>query len=120
MLGTLRRRTRSPPDTTFTLIDVGSFRGCGVTTGGAIECWGGGVGGDGRAVGSASPFVSVSAGANHTCGLRSDGTAECWGGPGSDEIPVPAGPFMSIESEGTRACGVRGDGTAECWEASLR
>ena len=61
----------------FTQVSVGWAHSCGLTSTGAIECWG-----DNR-YGQASPpsggFTQVSAGEVHSCGLTSAGVIKCWG-----------------------------------------
>lgn len=84
---------------TFSRISSGFHHTCGLTTGGAVFCWGENgdlqlgrgpvTGGD---VPSGTPtqvgggqlpggvtFTAISAGTNHTCGVGSDGFAYCWG-----------------------------------------
>src|SRR2546426_11160538 len=63
---------------------------CGVTTAGAVYCWGMndyGQLGDGSTTNESSPvpvagglrFAAVSAGYLHSCGVRPTGAAACWG-----------------------------------------
>jgi alpha-tubulin suppressor-like RCC1 family protein len=84
---------------TFDRVSSGEFHTCGLTTTGAVYCWGRNFDlqlGIGPATGSdgafATPqlvalgqrpagvtFTSVSAGRNHSCSVGSDGAAYCWG-----------------------------------------
>ncbi len=82
---------------TFSQLSAGAIHTCGVTTGGAVYCWGYGYYGQlGDNVnhttspyGSSTPvltqapvgvtFVKVSAGDYHTCALASSGNIYCWG-----------------------------------------
>jgi alpha-tubulin suppressor-like RCC1 family protein len=83
----------------FSKISAGSRFTCGLTTGGAIYCWGHnsdlqlgrgpftGGGADsgvpqivsGGELPAGVTFVSVTAGRRHACGIGSDGAAYCWG-----------------------------------------
>ena len=62
----------------FATISTG-FQICGVATGGAAYCWGGGDGPSPVAVRGGVSFATVSAGGGHTCGVTPSGTAYCWG-----------------------------------------
>ena len=78
----------------LTAVGAGDIHTCGVTTGGAIYCWGfngNGELGDGTTTDRAAPvqvvgsgtapliFAAVAAGEGHTCGLTIDHTVYCWG-----------------------------------------
>jgi alpha-tubulin suppressor-like RCC1 family protein len=106
------------PHPQFHDLAAGQFHACGVTTEGAILCWGWGLYGQlgttaktsrcttGEAcadapapVDASGSFSVVTAGAGHTCALGSNGRAFCWGsnthgqlGIGStrEKAPVPA------------------------------
>ena len=82
---------------TFARISAGSGHTCGITTAGALYCWGSnatGQVGDGGGTGGASgvhwrnvpvalmagtSFASVSAGSGFTCAVTTGGTTLCWG-----------------------------------------
>ena len=72
---------------------------CGVSTSGAVFCWGSneyGQLGDSSLVNRAAPtmvpglpdVVSVTAGGIHTCALTRDGTAYCWGWNGRGQLGI--------------------------------
>ena len=74
----------------FAAVSVGGTHACGVTTSGAVYCWGdNGYGqlGDGTSTQRTSPvrvaaaltFRAVSGGSSHTCGLTTTRLAFCWG-----------------------------------------
>ncbi|MBW3553056.1 MAG: hypothetical protein KY466_06085 [Gemmatimonadetes bacterium] len=99
---------------TFAAIATGSAHACGVTTAGAIYCWGDLMNEFGFSFRTSTPrllpdpatgpvtWAEVSAGNVHTCALTSDGRAFCWGGGGNGRlgngvasnsgIPVPVSP----------------------------
>ena len=86
-----------PPFTPWKVIGRGHT--CGLTTGGAVFCWGDDTdlqlgrgpftGGNGQSsapvqvtggeLPAGAAFVSVSVGSRHSCGVASDGAAYCWG-----------------------------------------
>jgi alpha-tubulin suppressor-like RCC1 family protein len=72
---------------TFTALDAGYVRACGLTATGAAYCWGDGQIGDGIIRNYLAPvpiaggltFAMVSPGSFHTCGVTTAGAAYCWG-----------------------------------------
>jgi alpha-tubulin suppressor-like RCC1 family protein len=111
---------------------------CGVTTSGALYCWGAAPGlsvqvGLPAAVGGGLSFASVSIGANHACGVTTSGAAYCWGfeywgeiGDGTDNPGNPtyrANPvavvgglnFAGVSAGSFRTCGLTTGGAAYCW-----
>lgn len=76
---------------TFAQIATGYSHTCGLTTVGAVWCWGGnwtGQLGDGSTTNRATPIAvpglasgvtTIATGFNHTCALKSDATVWCWG-----------------------------------------
>jgi alpha-tubulin suppressor-like RCC1 family protein len=109
---------------------------CGVTTDGALYCWGAGLRGQlgtGSSTSSLVPvqvpgggYTDVSVGGSHVCALRSDGTV-CWGtydlGGFQPAVPIsstptviaPANTFVTLSSGVRHTCGVAANGTASCW-----
>jgi alpha-tubulin suppressor-like RCC1 family protein len=87
---------------TFREISVGYNDACGVTTTGAVYCWGFtqfGEGGPTNAAGfnatpalvsTPAPFMHISAAAVHTCGIATDGTAYCWGSDADGQLGTTA------------------------------
>jgi len=81
-------------------ISVGFDHACGITTQGAVKCWGynGGTLGDGTdfvrnlpvdVIGLDEPAVSISAGDGHTCAILASGGLKCWGHNDSGKIDGP-------------------------------
>jgi len=123
----------------FAALSAGNAHTCGVTTLGAITCWGfNGYGqlGDGSFLARPVPgpilgpddFATVSAGGYHTCGVTTGGTAYCWGynsdgelGDGTTShraIPLPVAGglgFAGLASGGQHTCSVTTQGAAYCW-----
>jgi len=123
---------------TFATVSGGGDHTCGVTTGGAVYCWGNnGLGqlGNGTTTNSATPvavaggltFATVSASTgSFTCGLTRGGAAYCWGakdqlGTGSREqssVPVAVAgghSFSALSTGHDHACALTANGTAYCW-----
>ena len=125
----------------FSAVSAGGSDTCGITTEGAVYCWGydlNGQLGHGTASGSsqASPsevlggfkFAKVSAGYGNNCGVTTASAAYCWGtnsrgelGDGTTDsraIPtaVLGGLNFAIVSTGVgQTCGVTPDHAAYCW-----
>jgi alpha-tubulin suppressor-like RCC1 family protein len=144
--GTPCRKTPSPVDGTlrFRAIGAGGTHGCGVTTGGQVNCWGlnhrGQLGADsvgGTCFGyqctpvpvpikSTLTFGTVVPGNAGTCALSSDGAAWCWGegayAPGgaspfnSTPLAIPTGlRFTMVAASQVHACGRTSAGAVYCW-----
>lgn len=137
-------RTPAPAPSMWRSIDAGMNFTCGVTTAGAVKCWGtnghGQLGTGNRidaatpqaVVGLASGAVSVSAGAWHACAVMETGDAHCWGfgqygqlGNGtfrSSTTPVLvadlAGQVAGLSAGANHTCVVTTSGTAACWGAN--
>lgn len=88
---------------TFSEVAVGAYYACGVTTAGAVYCWGANSAGEAGPTGCCNsrnavpvlvptpvPIVHLAASALHTCGLSSDGTAYCWGANPYGELGTTA------------------------------
>lgn len=126
----------------FQAMSIAHSRTCGLTTAGAISCWGEGPFGDGAAAGiSATPvspqgamtFKAIATAKNHTCGLTTAGAAYCWGsndqnqlGDGTNTTPrltpvaVSGGlTFTSIVAGVDFGCGLTAAGAAWCWGFNL-
>ena len=126
----------------FTALTGGSFEECGLTSAGALHCWGdnqnGQYGyGQGDTLSSFTPRPSapglgltwVSAGGFQVCGIVFSGVTYCWGQNRSGSLgngnlatfisgPVrvaTAVPFVSVSSGLTHTCGLAADGVAYCW-----
>jgi len=123
----------------FAGVSVGWLDGCGITTVGAVYCWGSdyfGQLGDGDSTDQAMPvpvagthvFTSHSAGLLHACGVVTGGAGYCWGNNVSGQLgsgatvssttPVAVAgglTFSSISSNGYHTCGVTTNHAAYCW-----
>ena len=122
--------------------DYGDAATCGLTSGGAVWCWGNGLNGElGNGTNVYDPIalpVQVSGGLSFTklvggmgdqfCGLTSGGDAYCWGrgtegqlGDGSlvnRNTPVGVAAsvkFTAISAGGASTCALAVDGSAWCW-----
>ena len=121
---------------------------CGVTTGGAIYCWGSnsrGQLGDNSGTDQHAPalvqapagvtFQAISAGGQHTCAVTTTGDAYCWGrnefgrlgdGTGADRtapvrVAAPRGvTFASVSTGAAHSCALAAaGGVAYCWGANF-
>ena len=125
---------------TFAAVSPSASSTCGLTTSGAVVCWGFnayGQLGNGTMTNSSIPivvsgggsFASVSAGADITCGVTTSGAAYCWGynaygqlGDGTTTrrltpVAVLGGLTFASVSAGLSfsTCGVTTAGAAYCW-----
>lgn len=125
----------------FATVSAGQRHSCGITTEGALYCWGESVqfqtGVQGNAfVATPQPvlpdlqFLDVSAGATHSCAVRTNGVVYCWGegslgalGGGdtlSSVLPAPirsAERFVLVSAGRLRTCAIALDASAWCWGA---
>ncbi len=81
---------------------------CGITTEGAMACWGESVN---VTLTSEVPFGQSAVGNFFACGLRTDGAVIC-----TEEFESPDGEFTFISVGGYHACGITTDGFMSCWE----
>ena len=90
-------------------VAIGRNHSCGLTSSGAIRCWGQEA--DGRLVTPAgNDFASITAGYNHTCALRQNGSAVCWGKSANGVTQPPALTFSQLDCGLDFCCGVSGSG----------
>jgi alpha-tubulin suppressor-like RCC1 family protein len=104
--------------TPFSAVSAGGLHSCGLSTGGALYCWGFNASsqlGDGMAAQRNSPFLvsgggvstAVSSGASHACGVRA-GVAVCWGSNQTVQIGdglsfAVRAPIVALSAAGTTA-----------------
>jgi alpha-tubulin suppressor-like RCC1 family protein len=125
----------------FARVAAGQRHSCGITTDGALYCWGESLqfqtGVQGAAiVPTPQPvlpdirFTDVSAGATHSCAVRTNGVVYCWGegalgalGRGdtlSSVLPAPINSqerFILVSAGRLRTCAIALDASAWCWGA---
>ena len=102
-------RTRSQ----FAEVSAGSQFACGVTTSGALRCWG-----DNQYASAAPPagsFTQVDAGIAHACAIEDTGAVQCWGRDQDGETAAPAGDFVQVAAGNNHTCGITVSGELECW-----
>ena len=115
-------------DLEWAAIAAGTYRTCGLTTAGALYCWGsGGNTVPDYMVGSPA-FGAVAVGVRHACAVTAAGAAYCWGdnergqlGTGSTAtswlpLAVAGGhAFVAIAPGDNHTCALAADSTAWCW-----
>jgi alpha-tubulin suppressor-like RCC1 family protein len=134
----------------FVAVEPGELSTCGLTTSGAIDCWGatffhefvfdsslGRPVSKNRAVPTPIPggmtFVTLSVGSYHACALTAAGAAYCWGANRSGELgtgdtldptaptPVAGGlTFKVVSVGGEFTCGLTTAGAAYCWGSDFK
>jgi alpha-tubulin suppressor-like RCC1 family protein len=125
---------------TFQTMSLNFARSCGLTTAGAIACWGVPPFGDGSSATSLTPvspsggltFKALANARNHVCALTTAGSAYCWGpndqyqiGDGTNTArPNPTAvsgglSFASITAGTDFTCGLTAAGAAWCWGWNL-
>lgn len=128
--------------TLFRRVAAGRNHTCGITTAGALRCWGtnsAGQLGDGTTAGPRLSAVEIdpgvtyswiAAGEDNTCGVTSAGVLKCWGANGSGQVGdgttvtknsptvVDSGVSyakVSVATSGYHACAVTSAGVLKCW-----
>jgi alpha-tubulin suppressor-like RCC1 family protein len=117
-------------------LSLASRRGCAVTDGHALVCWGGDYGAP-TIVTEAGPVTAVAVGDDHACAVTTDGGVTCWGedrngqagdftiahkcgaggGPclvGMTHV-VGVGRAVSVAVGARHSCATLDDGTVTCW-----
>lgn len=116
---------------------LGAVFTCALEVGGAVECWGEGLGYEDAAelrVVDLGDVVAtrIVAGATHVCVLDEAGVAWCWGDDGYGQVgdggeaerfiaaPVglDGGPYVDLSAGLAHTCGLTEDGVVECWGAN--
>jgi len=143
-LGIVPSPQRVSTNLTFAALTGGSFEECGLTSAGALHCWGDNENGQygygaGDTLSSFTPRPSapglgltwVSAGGFQICGIVFSGATYCWGqnvrgslGNGNLATFI-SGPvrvstsvaFMSLSSGLQHSCGLTAEAAAYCWGA---
>ena len=109
----------------FIEVSLGFEHTCGITSEGAIECFG--LDNDGQSNGkkpkmpAKGRFTQVGVGNHHTCGLTSEGAIECFGSDIDDrsnkyqpKMPTK-GTFTQVSAGVTQTCGLTSEGAIECF-----
>ena len=120
--------TAKPTERRFASISTGWSHSCGLTSDGAVDCWG--FNDYGQLDVPNGKYQSVSASLYYSCGLKTDGEVECWGqndysSYGSTTPPTvdgltgqadpPAGEFAALSAGWEHARALDGAGEIVCW-----
>ena len=107
----------APVGVKFHAVTVGDDFGCGITTAGALRCWGDLPGGLAQLPPESTFFVDVHAGPRHVCGLLPTGIIYCYGDATSrGAINVPSGVvFQGVTGGANYTCGVARNHSVVCW-----
>lgn len=125
-----------------TAVACGASFSCALRSGGAVACWGNGLGGQlgtgskklqpsPAPVSNLTDAIAISAGESHACAVKADGNLVCWGdgvngqlGTGDQlekTVPtaVPSLDGIAIVAAGSRStCAVKKTGGVYCWGAN--
>lgn len=104
----------------FLSVTAGGGHSCGLTSDGALFCWGGGFAATPIAVQYPAGLAQIQAGFGQTCGLDASGLAVCWA-PGSESVAVPVSStvhFGQLALTSSFSCGLDGNAAAWCWGAN--
>ena len=133
-----------PAGVSFLRVETAALSACGLSTAGALYCWGGngnGQLGDGTTTAHLTPspvtmppgvgFTDFTLGGAWGCGLAPNGVAYCWGANGNGHlgdgtttahltpqpVTMPAGErFVELSGDGSgHICGVAASGALYCW-----
>lgn len=107
------------PSGSYAQVDTHGNVGCGVTSGGSIECWGYDLTNVSVPPGGSS-YTHVSMHRAYACGARLGRDAVCWGEdaghPGNAHSSPPDGVELTqLDTGYDLACGIGVDSRLECW-----
>jgi alpha-tubulin suppressor-like RCC1 family protein len=133
------------PSTTWTAVSSGGFDTCGITTAGALYCWG--INGNGQlGLGNTTQYTSpqqvtspsttwtaVSTNGYATCGITTAGALYCWGNNNQGELGLgnytqyttpqqvtsPSTTWTVISQGDGATCGITTGGALYCWGTSV-
>lgn len=110
-------RKAEPPEGDFSQLSAGTDHTCGVTTDGAIRCWGSSIPQLRPPKTAHGRFEKVAAGHAHTCGLTESGRLLCWGADDFGQTDAPNGAFVEPAAGHSHTCAIDDSGDMVCWGA---
>jgi hypothetical protein len=107
----------SAPAGNFNQVSAGREFSCGLTSKGALVCWGTTLLADdwNHTDELAGTYKQVSAGDRTVCAIDNADLLTCWGANSAGIATPPAGRFLQVSVGVTHACGVASDHTIRCW-----
>src|SRR6478609_7001219 len=90
----------------YAAVGVGTMHTCGLTTTGALSCFG--ANGNKQAESPTGTYLALSTSTYGNCAIRADKSILCWGEDGTYETP-PSGTFSAVARNEYHSCALKTD-----------
>jgi hypothetical protein len=105
----------------WSALAIATDGGCGITTAGALRCWGEEDWGplpDGTFTALAVTERDTESHRGVGCAIQDNGELACWPALRDADVPAPpSGRFVALDADASRLCAIAQDGHAVCWNA---